>query len=176
MNGTFGAGKTTTAGELTALLPGARIFDSEYVGFMLRHVLDDVPHDDFQEWTPWRSLTVATARDVLAFVGGTLVIPQTVLVEQYWDELAAGFAAAGVPVRHYVLHTDPATLRARILGDTEEIRAWRLDHVEPYARAFDAWLSGRATVVPTTGRPAAEVARWIAGDLLRPGETQAARG
>ncbi|WP_228834433.1 AAA family ATPase [Nocardia abscessus] len=29
LNGTFGAGKTTTAGELTALLPGSRIFDTE---------------------------------------------------------------------------------------------------------------------------------------------------
>ncbi|QNS06559.1 AAA family ATPase [Streptomyces xanthii] len=167
LNGTFGAGKTTTSEKLVELLPDARVFDSEYVGFMLRHVLDDVPHRNFQEWTPWRSLTVATARDVLGFVGGTLVIPQTVLVEAYWKELAAGFAAAAIPVRHYVLHADSATLRERILGDTEEIRGWRLDHVEPYAEAFDGWLSRAAAVVPTTGRPPAEVAGWIAEDVRR---------
>jgi hypothetical protein len=167
VNGTFGAGKTTTSKELVGLLPGARIFDSEYVGYMLRAILPDVPYANFQEWPPWRSLTVATARDLLAFVGGPLVIPQTVLVEEYWEELAAGFAAAGIPVRHYVLHTDPETLRGRILGDTEEIQAWRLDHVEPYGEAFERWLSGAATVVPTTGRQPEEVAAWIAGDVAR---------
>lgn len=48
LNGAFGAGKTSTARELVTLLPEARIFDSEYVGFMLRHVLTE-PVDDFQD-------------------------------------------------------------------------------------------------------------------------------
>lgn len=172
LNGTFGAGKTTTSKELVTLLPGARVFDSEYVGYMLRHVLDDVPYDNFQEWPPWRSLTVATARDVLAFVGGTLVIPQTVLVESYWTELAEGFAAAGIPVRHYVLHTDPGTLTARISGDTvepESVRGWRLRHLTPYEEARP-WLSRAGTVVDTTERTPSEVARWIAQDASGPDE------
>jgi adenylylsulfate kinase-like enzyme len=32
INGAFGAGKTTTAELVTELLPGAKIFDPEYVG------------------------------------------------------------------------------------------------------------------------------------------------
>ncbi|SEC34411.1 hypothetical protein SAMN04489727_3418 [Amycolatopsis tolypomycina] len=35
LNGTFGAGKTTTAAELARLL-GARTFDTEFVGYLLR--------------------------------------------------------------------------------------------------------------------------------------------
>lgn len=61
LNETFGAGKTTTAKELTALLTGSRIFDTEHVGLMLNHVLASEKVDDFQDWPPWRGLVVATA-------------------------------------------------------------------------------------------------------------------
>jgi hypothetical protein len=38
LNGTFGAGKTTTARELVTRLPDARVFGAEHVGFLLRQV------------------------------------------------------------------------------------------------------------------------------------------
>lgn len=50
VNGTFGVGKTATSREVCSLLPDARIFDTEHVGYMLRHVLASVPVDDFQDW------------------------------------------------------------------------------------------------------------------------------
>jgi 2-phosphoglycerate kinase len=90
LNGTFGVGKTTTSAGLIEALPDSRIFDSEDVGDMLRPVLNSVPVVDFQEWTPWRGLVVETAAQVLDYVGGTLVIPQTVLVESYWREIRSG--------------------------------------------------------------------------------------
>ncbi len=43
LNGTFGAGKTTTAAELQTLMPGARVFDPETVGYMLMANLADRP-------------------------------------------------------------------------------------------------------------------------------------
>jgi adenylylsulfate kinase-like enzyme len=46
INGTFGAGKTSTAAELVRLLPRARVYDPEQVGYMLPHVLTE-PVDDF---------------------------------------------------------------------------------------------------------------------------------
>jgi deoxyadenosine/deoxycytidine kinase len=58
INGAFGAGKTSTANELVQLLPHARIYDPEQVGYMLRHFLTE-PIDDFQDWPPWRQLVVA---------------------------------------------------------------------------------------------------------------------
>lgn len=51
---------------------------------MLRHVLATEKVDDFQDWRPWRALVVATAEQVLDYVGGTLVVPQSVLVREYW--------------------------------------------------------------------------------------------
>jgi hypothetical protein len=128
LNGAFGAGKTATSRELAALLPEARVFDAEQVGHLLHHVLAPVrPVDDFQRWRPWRELVVATAGRLLDYVGGTLVVPQTVLREDYWTEIRDGLAAAAVPVRPFVLHCDRAELVRRIEGDVAEAgaRQWR---------------------------------------------------
>ncbi|MFD4015579.1 AAA family ATPase [Streptomyces sp. SH5] len=163
LNGTFGAGKTTTAKEVTSLLPDSRLFDTETVGWMLRHVLG-APEKDFQDFPPWRGLAVETARQVLDHVGGTLVVPQTVLVEAYWQEIRDGLAKAGVPVHHFLLHTDRDTLVERIETDTKPDSAgaeqWRLDHLTDYERALP-WLRREARVVDTTGVVPAEVAATV---------------
>lgn len=162
LNGTFGAGKTTTATELAGLLPDARVFDSEWVGFMLRHVLG--PVDDFQDWPPWRGLVVETAAQLQAYVGGTLVVPQSVLVEAYWQELRTGLEKAGLPVHHVLLHAADDTLVRRIESDTVETgaRQWRLDHLPAYRTALP-WLRRAAdTVVDTAGAEPHAVAQRIA--------------
>ncbi|MGW7294354.1 AAA family ATPase [Streptomyces xiamenensis] len=167
LNGTFGAGKTTTTRHLAGLLPGSYVFDAEQVGYLLRGVLAGRhPARNFQEWHPWRSLVVATARELLRFTGGgPLIIPQTVLTRAYWDELTDGFATEpAVPVHHFVLHTDPDTLARRIKADTPGIREWRLAHLDTYTAALP-WLRTEAHVIDTTHTPPAEVARTIAGRL-----------
>ncbi|WP_067844013.1 AAA family ATPase [Nocardia lijiangensis] len=163
LNGTFGAGKSTTATELTTLLPGSRIFDTEYVGLMLRHVLASEKVDDFQDWQPWRGLVVAAATQILDYVGGLLVIPQTVLIHQYWQEIRTGMQAAGVLVCHVVLHAERDELVRRIDTDTVETgaRQWRLDHLDAY-EAARTWHSHEAHVVETTGLRPREVAELIA--------------
>ncbi|WP_097922303.1 AAA family ATPase [Streptomyces sp. wa1063] len=152
LNGTFGAGKTTTAKEVTSLLPDSRLFDTEKVGEMLWHVLG-VPDRDFQDFPPWRGLVVETARQVLDHVGGTLVVTQTVLVESYWREIHDGLTRAGIPVHHVLLHTDRDTLVERIEADSKPesagARQWRLDHLTDYERALP-WLRREAREIDTT--------------------------
>ncbi|MEV0221696.1 AAA family ATPase [Streptomyces sp. NPDC050704] len=163
LNGTFGAGKTTTAKELVSLLPNARVFDTEQVGYMLRHVLGK-PVRHFQEFPPWRALVVETARQVLDHVGGTLIIHQTVLEKPYWREISKGLAAADIPVRHFLLHADQNTLIERIHNDTdpESIGAlqWRLDHLSDYQDALP-WLRREAEIVDTTYTSPSRVAKLI---------------
>jgi hypothetical protein len=163
LNGTFGAGKTTTTKELVKLVPKARVFDPEEVGFMLRHVPDLPEVGDFQDWRPWRGLVVETASQLLDYVGGVLVVPQTVLVEQYWMEIRSGLEKAGIPVHHFLLHTDRETLLQRIETDPVETgaRQWRLDHIPDYHNALP-WLSREAAVINTTETPPAQVAQGIA--------------
>ncbi|MEV6104004.1 AAA family ATPase [Streptomyces sp. NPDC051940] len=167
LNGTFGAGKTTTSKELVGLLPDARIFDAEYVGYMLCGGVTGLPAlGDFQHWPPWRRLVVETATQLLEYVGGTLVVPQTVLDEPYWTEISEGLAKASVPVHHFVLHADPATIRHRIETDPDNAdpHGFRMQHVEVYERSVP-WLHAAARVVDTTDVAPREVARRIAAGV-----------
>ncbi|MER6956561.1 AAA family ATPase [Streptomyces sp. NPDC000618] len=165
LNGTHGAGKTTTSALVQQLIPDSRVFDAEKVGETLMDITPGLPAtDNFQHWPPWRPLVVETARRVLDYTGGTLVIPMTVLVEQYWREISAGLAEHAVPVRHFVLHADQDTLRGRIAGDTVvgPNSTFRLRYLEPYAEAARTWLHDEAEVVDTTHLTPAEAARQIA--------------
>lgn len=167
LNGTHGVGKTTTSTLVQQLVPGSHVLDAEKVGETLMDVRPGLPETgNFQDWAPWRPLVVETARHVLDYVGGTLVMPMTVLVEEYWREISDGLAAHGIDVRHFVLHADPETLRARILGDTEMGPSpFRLAYVDAYAQAARTWLHADAHVVDTTTRTPAQAAEQIVAAL-----------
>ncbi|MFJ6750967.1 MULTISPECIES: ATP-binding protein [unclassified Streptomyces] len=163
LNGTHGAGKTTTSALLQPLLPDARVFDAEKVGETLMDITPGLPGtDNFQHWPPWRQLVVETARQVLDYTGGTLVMPMTVLVELYWREISAGLARHAIPVRHFVLHAEQETLRGRIEGAGPVSSPFRLRYLEPYAEAARTWLHDEAEVIDTTHLTPARAALRIA--------------
>ncbi|WP_309127499.1 ATP-binding protein [Microbacterium sp.] len=164
LNGTHGAGKTTTSALVQALIPGSRVFDAEKVGETLMDISPGLPEtDNFQHWPPWRPLVVDTARRVLEYTGGTLVVPMTVLVEPYWQEISDGLAAHSIAVRHFVLHADQDALRSRIENDTVLGHStFRMRYLEPYAEAYETWLRNAAEVVDTTRLTPAEAAQRIA--------------
>jgi hypothetical protein len=159
-----GAGKTTVSTLVQQLIPQSRVFDAEKVGTTLMDISPSLPEtDNFQHWPPWRPLVVETARRVLDYTGGTLVIPMTVLVEEYWREISTGFAQHAIPVRHFVLHADEDTLRARIAADRIlGPSPFRLMYLEPYAEAARSWLHDEAEVVDTTHLTPAQAAQQIA--------------
>ena len=166
INGTFGAGKTSIAKELVEILPRARIYDPEQVGYMLRHILTE-PIDDFQDWPPWRQLVVETAAQVHRYVGGVLVTPMTLLRRDYLREIFDGLASHGLEVRHVLVHAHPDELARRInhnQGLPEQTRRWRLDHLPIYQQALP-WLTTGADLIDTTDRPPAQAARDIADPM-----------
>ncbi|MGH3416650.1 MAG: ATP-binding protein, partial [Actinocrinis sp.] len=94
-------------------------------------------------------------------VGGILVIPQSVLVQQYWDEISTGLSARGIPIAHFVLHADEHTLIQRIENDPAMPGSqWRLDHVTAYQQALP-WLRGKGTVIETDRLTPIQVAETI---------------
>lgn len=169
LNGTHGVGKTTTSALVQQLIPDSRVFDAEKVGETLMGITPGLPEtDNFQHWPPWRPLVVETARRILDYTGGTLVVPMTVLLEQYWREISTGFTSHAIPVRHFVLHADPDTLRARIAGDTVlGPSTFRLAHLEPYAEAARTWLHDGGEVIDTTHLTPGQAARQIADAAIR---------
>ncbi|TNH21815.1 ATP-binding protein [Micromonospora orduensis] len=168
INGTHGAGKTTTSALVQQLIPDSRVFDAEKVGEILMDITPGLPEtDNFQHWPPWRPLVVETAHRVLEYAGGTLVIPMTVLVEQYWREISRGLAQHAIPVRHLVLHADQETLRRRIEGEHLIPSPFRLKYLEHYAEAARTWLHADAEVVNTTHLTPAQAALQIAEAVKR---------
>jgi hypothetical protein len=166
INGTFGVGKTTAATLIREQAPAWRLFDPEWVGYMLRANLGDVPCDDFQDLPPWRTLVPRVAHEMALLTGDNLLAMQTVLVEQYWDELRRGFADHGLEVFHIVLDADDVTLRSRIMADGDRGAVqWRLDHLDTYTSAR-AWMTTSADlVIDTTALTAAETASLVVDAL-----------
>jgi hypothetical protein len=135
---------------------------------MLRRIGGMPQLGDFQHWPPWRALVAEIARQVLDHVGGTLVIPQTVLVQSYWTEILDILAASDIPVHHFLLHADTPTLRRRIEADTQENKAWRLSHLAGYEAALP-WLTQQAQLVDTATLTPQRVAAFIHGRVKAAG-------
>jgi 2-phosphoglycerate kinase len=171
LNGTHGSGKTTTAALVQKQIPDSRVFDAEKVGEMLMDISPGLPEtDNFQHWPPWRSLVVETARRILDYTGGTLVMPMTVLVEPYWREISQGLASYEIPVHHFVLHADEETLRQRIYDDSVMgPSSFRYSYLVPYAEAFHAWLGNDAQIIDTTqltpSQTASKIAAAVSGEI-----------
>jgi 8-oxo-dGTP pyrophosphatase MutT (NUDIX family) len=108
---------------------------------------------------------------MLAELGGTLVVPMTLLRQEYRDEIFGGLAARRIPVRHILLAPAETILRERIAGreipldlpDGElRTRQWAYDHIEPYRAALASWLTADAHVVDTSALTPYETAVRIA--------------
>jgi AAA domain len=164
LNGTFGAGKTTTARYLAGRLANARPFDPEEVGYLLRASLDDHEFSDFQDLPPWRELVPVVTENIARFTGQHLIAVQSVLREDYWHELTEGFRRTRLDIFHVLLHVDSGVLVERIKADEVAACAcqWRLDHVEAYEKARPWMESAADLVIDTTKVPAAEAAERIA--------------
>ncbi|MGV9343663.1 NUDIX hydrolase [Streptomyces spiralis] len=175
INGSFGAGKSTTARELIDLIPNSTLFDPEIIGGMLTHHLLPPKHlaevGDFQDLPIWRRLVIDTAAAMLAELGGTLVVPMTLLRQEYRDEIFGGLAARRIGVRHVLLAPAETILRERIAGrevppdlpDGEtRTRQWAYDHIEPYRAALASWLTADAHLVDTGALTPYETAVRIA--------------
>jgi adenylylsulfate kinase-like enzyme len=164
LNGTFGAGKTTTARHLASRLANARHFDPELVGDLLMSALSDHEFKDFQDLPPWRELVPVITTTIAGFTGQHLIATQTVLRPDYWRDLTRGFSQTPLEIFHVLLDVDSDALTDRIM--TDEIpagaRQWRLDHISDY-EAARPWMQAAADlVIDTTSQYATDVAEQIA--------------
>lgn len=95
-------------------------------------------------------------------------MPMTVLVESYWQEISDGLSEHGIPIRHFMLHADQATLRDRIQNDTVlGPSTFRFSYLEPYAVAARSWLHNQAEVIDTTDLTPDQAAQQVADSVLR---------
>jgi predicted kinase len=137
LNGGFGAGKTTLAGELHRRVPDAIVYDPEDVGIMLWKWLPR--GDDFQDLASWRELVVATALSLRRHHADTLIVPMSLIRDANRTEILGGLADAGEKVLHVFLEVDAGVLRERldaragIPGNqraNQSARQWALSRVD----------------------------------------------
>ncbi len=137
INGGFGAGKTTLAQELHRRVPDAVVYDPEQVGVMLWKWMR--PNDDFQDLPSWRELVVAAALSLRRHHAETLIVPMTLIRDDYRTEILGGLADAGEEVLHVFLEVDAGVLRQRLKtrviapGNPEaaqSAREWTLSRVD----------------------------------------------
>ncbi|MER5810545.1 NUDIX domain-containing protein [Streptomyces sp. NPDC002033] len=172
INGTFGAGKTSTARELAGLLPDGTLYDPELIGDAVRRLLPRkrlAEVSDYQDLPSWRRLVVDAAAAVLAETGGVLVVPMTLLRQDYRDEIFGGLAARRIPVRHVLLAPEETILRERLAkrrreepepADPRDL-TWGVDHIPRYLQAL-SWLTGDAHVIDNGRLTPRETAERIA--------------
>ncbi|OEJ57620.1 ATP/GTP-binding protein [Streptomyces agglomeratus] len=180
INGAFSAGKTSAARELIDLIPNSTFYDPELIGGGLRYLLPQkrlAEVGDYQDLPIWRRLVVDTAAALLAEVGGVLVVPMTLLRQEYRDEIFGGLAARRIPVCHVLLSCEETILRKRIAAredpadgpeGSERARQWAYEHIEPYRAALSSWLAADAHVIDTSALTPAGTAVRIA-DAVRTG-------
>ncbi|WP_169813532.1 AAA family ATPase [Nocardia vaccinii] len=165
LNGTFGCGKSTKAMEFVAAQTEWRLFDTEHVGFMLEAQFPDRPVDDIQHRPLWRRLVPIVASELAHATGQNLLIVQTVLQHEYWEELAEGIRAQGHSLHHVLIDVDAAALERRITDDhvLHGAAEWRLQHIPAFLAARTRWLVDAADLrIDTTSVPPAQATERLA--------------
>ncbi|WP_393054612.1 NUDIX domain-containing protein [Streptomyces sp. LN549] len=183
INGAFGAGKTSAARELIDLIPNSTFYDPELTGTGLGSLLPQkrfAEVTDFQDLPIWRRLVVDTAAALLAEVGGVLVVPMTLLRQEYRDEIFGGLASRRIAVRHVLLSPEETILRQRIAhraefpddpGTAGGTGQWAHDRIEPYRSALD-WITRDAHTIDNSALTPRETAELIA-EAVRTGTAPA---
>lgn len=166
LNGSFGIGKTTVARQLRARLPGAVIFDPEWIGFVLQR-LPGGGVDDFQDLPRWRHLTVLGARLAGVF-GSVVIIPMTFSEQTYLNEIQTGLARSRRSVRHFCLTAPLDVVRGRLAarGEPVDDPKWSWVHRRATECCAAHESEAFATLIPTDGRTPEAVAADIA-DAVR---------
>ncbi|MFI2668673.1 NUDIX domain-containing protein [Streptomyces albidoflavus] len=173
VNGAFGADQTAVAKELTELLPRSVLFDPETVEEQLVRLLPPkrlAEVADLQELPMWRRLVVDTAAALFAETGGDVVVPGSLLRQEYRDEIFGALAARRITVSHVLVDPGETILRARSAATPTGTRTASRPPHDPaaYGAVLAAWLAADAHVLDTRGLSPAQSARRIA-DLLHEG-------
>jgi hypothetical protein len=177
LNGGFGAGKTALAAELHRRLPDAVVYDPEDVGIMLWKWLR--PNGDFQHLPSWRELVVAAALSLRKHHADTLIVPMSLIRDDYRAEVLGALSSAGEEILHVFLVADAGVLRerlnARVLipGDPEADQAARgfgLGHVDAAVAAAARQPAGTLLLRSDKLTPAE-----LAGEVLATAGSRQAR-
>ena len=166
INGAFGAGKTTTAKALEHAWPNSYRFDPEQIGFMLRKVVPrECRPSDFQDLPLWRELTVTTLTELAQHCKRPIIVPMTLVNQQYFDEIVGALRRNGLDLHHFTLVASRTTLSRRIRGRLllPQAKRWVRAQMERCVSALES--PEFAIHVPTDNRTVREIVNEIKSQL-----------
>lgn len=149
INGPFGSGKTHVAAEIAHRNPGTWIADPELVGFGLHRMLPGHLRGDFQDLPSWRVGVIDALDRVLRQHEGLVIAPQTLVNEEYFEEILGGLRDRDHDVHHVALLARPETVLQRLhdrgfgrfaarLGvDTLARETFAVERLEPYLKQLE---------------------------------------
>lgn len=170
INGAFGSGKTLIAHELKRRLRNAHVADPELLGLAMHKMLPAGARHDFQDLPQWRTGVIATLEKAEQASDGPLIVPMTIVRDDYFEEIIGGLRSCGVDVRHYTLAATAETLHrrlrlrhaylaGRLLGRDE---TWAIQQIDGCVSALEQ--PRFAVHVATDDRTPDEVVDFIAAD------------
>ncbi|MEM7538779.1 MAG: tunicamycin resistance protein [Chloroflexota bacterium] len=139
INGAFGAGKTTVSNLLVNQIADAHILDPEDIGELIRKTFPETRKMDYQDLAMWRTLTVHFIQESKRQFSSPLIIPMTLVVPEYLNEIFTGITNSKTSLFHFFLQTEKEELAKRIQSQVivqndpkqdEAVRQWRLAQID----------------------------------------------
>jgi Uridine kinase len=142
INGAFGSGKTQTAFELHERLPDSFVYDPENMGyFIYSHIPKETKMPDFQDYTQWRSFNYDMLKYIADNYSGIIIVPMTIVVPQYYDEIIGRLINDGIEVKHIILEASKATIHKRLRKRLDGGR-WASQQTDRCIEAFATKIDG----------------------------------
>lgn len=130
INGAFGIGKTQVAYELLDRIEDGVVFDPESVGeYLRRHIPHEFCNINFQDDVLWREITFQIL-DVIDNGSKLILVPMTVIHEQYYEEIIGRLRLKNHTVIHITLVADYNTILLRLKKRFSSSNSWAAHQLE----------------------------------------------
>lgn len=163
INGAFGAGKSSVAENICKRLDDAHLYDPEQVGYFL---WDNFPPEmkrkgNFQHISLWREFNKQILKYIDNNYTGILVVPMTIYIKQYYDEIVGQLINENVEVKHFILTASKQTIINRLVKRGDGDNCWGAQHIDKCLEAFDTNICEKKidTELKSVDEIAAEIIR-----------------
>lgn len=131
INGAFGSGKTSVSKELNKRLENSYVYDPEEAGFFIRdNIPSDMKNNDFQDFHLWRQFNYNMLSYINSNYTGTIIVPMTIIVKEYFDEIIGKLKSDGVLVHHFTLLASRDALLDRLICRGDGNNSWILNRMD----------------------------------------------
>lgn len=162
INGAFGSGKTQTAYELNHRMTDSYIYDPEKIGyFIFKNVPEEIKKSDFQDYSQWRNFNYDMIKHIAETYDGVIIVPMTIVVPQYYDEIIGKLLADGFDLQHFILCASKEVIHKRLKKRLDGGR-WSARQTDRCLDAFDNKIDGIR--IDTETIPVKVVAEQIAAE------------